>query len=151
LAASAVDSGNGSRRSQLGTPTDTPPGRRTEGELLDRENNLVRLSRREWAVLKVLIGCGETTIPAQQLLDRSLNREGQQGTRSLYKYIGRLRTKLELDPQNPRRIILERGRGYRLEGPDCSWPVIIHPDGIFFGDGPPPTQNSPSASQQFHV
>jgi len=54
--------------------------------------------------------------------------------------------KLEIDPQNPRRIILERSQGYRLEGPDSSWPVIIHPDGIFFGDGPQPTRNSPSAT-----
>ena len=113
---------------------------------MDRETNLVRLSRKEWAVLKVLIGCGGTTIQSHQLMDRSLNREGQQGTRDLYKHIGKLRTKLEIDPQNPRLIILERGRDYRLEGPDSSWPVIIHPDGIFFGDGPPPTRNSPSAT-----
>jgi DNA-binding response OmpR family regulator len=113
---------------------------------LDRETNLVRLSRREWAVLKVLIGCGGTAIESHQLMDRSLNREDQQGARCLYKYIGRLRMKLELDPQNPRRMILERGRGYRLEGPDSNWPVIIHPDGIFFGDGQPTTRNSPSSS-----
>jgi DNA-binding response OmpR family regulator len=113
---------------------------------LDRETNLVRLSRREWAVLKVLIGCGGTAIQSHQLMDRSLNREDQQGARNLYKHIGRLRKKLELDPQNPRRIILERGRGYRLEGPDSSWPVIIQPDGIFLGDGPPPTRDSPSAT-----
>ena len=113
---------------------------------MDRETNLVRLSRKEWAVLKVLIGCGGTAIQSHQLMYKSLNREGQQGTRNLYKHIGRLRMKLEIDPQNPRRIILERSRGYRLEGPDSSWPVIIHPDGIFFGDGPPPTRNSPSAT-----
>ena len=113
---------------------------------MDRETNLVRLSRKEWAVLKVLIGCGGTAIQSHQLMDRSLNREGQQSTRNLYKHIGRLRMKSEIDPHNPRRIILERRRGYRLEGPDSSWPVIIHPDGIFFGDGPPATRNSPSAT-----
>ena len=113
---------------------------------MDRETNLVRLSRKEWAVLKVLIGCGGTAIQSHQLMNRSLNREGQQGTRNLYKHIGRLRMNLEIDTQNPRRIILEPGRRYRLEGPDSSWPVIIHPDGIFFGDGPQPTRNSPSAT-----
>ena len=113
---------------------------------MGRETNLVRLSRKEWAVLKVLIGCGGTAIQSHQLMDRSLNREGQQGTRNLYKHIGKLSMRLEIDPQNPRSIILERGRGYRLEGPDSSWPVIIHPDAIFFGDGPPPTRNNPSAT-----
>ncbi len=84
---------------------------------MDRETNLVRLSRKEWALLKVLIGCGGTAIQSHQLMDRSLNREGQQGTRNLYKHIGRLRMKLEIDPQNPRRIILERGRDYRWRDP----------------------------------
>ncbi|MCH2506374.1 MAG: hypothetical protein MK125_12565, partial [Dehalococcoidia bacterium] len=77
---------------------------------MDRATNLVRLSRKEWAVLKVSIGCRGTVKQSHQLMDRSLNREGQQGTRDLYKPIGRWRMKLEIDPQNSRRIILEQGR-----------------------------------------
>ena len=112
---------------------------------MDRETNLVRLSRKECPVLKGLIGCGGPAIQSHQLMHRSLNRAGQHVTRNLYKHISTLRMKLEIDTQNPRRIILERSLGYRLEGPDSSWPVIIYPDGIFFGDGLPPTGNSPSA------
>ena len=131
---------------KFGTTTASQPGHRTKGEPLDRETNLVRLSRKEWAVLKVSIGCRGTAIQSHQLMDRSLNREGQQGTLNLYKHIGRLRMKLEIATQNPRRIILERGRRYRLEGPDSSWPEIIHSDGIFFGGRLPPTRNNPSAT-----
>ena len=82
---------------------------------MDRETNLVRLSRKEWAVLKVSIGCRGTAIQSHHLIDRSLNREGQQGTRDLYKHIGKLRMKLEIDTQDPRFIILERSQGYGLE------------------------------------
>lgn len=109
-------------------------------------NNMVRLTRREWAILRVLIGCCGGVIPSRQLLNRSLKIDEPSGARHLYKYIGRLRKKLEPDPQNPIRILLERGRGYRLEGPDSSWPVIVHPDGIFFGDAPPPTQSATSVT-----
>ena len=87
-------------------------------------------------MLRVLIGCGGDVIPPRQLISQALNRDDLQGVRHLYKYIGRLRNKLEPDPHQPRRLLLERGRGYRLEGPDSSWPVIIHPGGIFFGNVP---------------
>ena len=101
-----------------------------------KQANWVRLSRREWAVLRVLIGCGGGAISPRQLLNQSLNRDDLNSVRNLYKYIGRLRKKLESDPQQPRRLLLERGRGYRLKGPDSSWPVIIHPGGRFFGSVP---------------
>ena len=95
----ADDIGNGIRRSKLGTPIAAPHIHRTMGETLGRENKLGRLSRREWAVLKVLIRCSRATIPACQLMDQSLNREGSQGVEHLYKHIGALRKKSELDPR----------------------------------------------------
>ena len=87
-------------------------------------------------MLRVLIGCGGDVIPPRQLISQSLNRDDLQVVRHLYKYIGRLRKKLESDPQQPSRLLLERGQGYRLEGPDASWSVIIHPGGVFFGNVP---------------
>ena len=82
----------------------------------------------------MLIGCAGSAIPPRQLLSQASNRDDFKSIRHLYKYIGRLRKKLESDPQQPSRLVLERGQGYRLEGPDASWPVIIHPGGLFFGN-----------------
>ena len=103
---------------------------------VEKQSILVRLTRSQWAILRVLIGNSGSVITSRQLIEKALRRDGLHDVHSLHKFIARLREKLEPNSRQPRRIPLDRGRGYRLDGPDSSWPVIIHPDGIFFGHAP---------------
>ena len=74
----------------------------------------VHLTRREWAMLQVLVRNAGRVVSPQQLLKEAWGPE--YGTEGEYvrAYITRLRRKLEPDPRCPQFILLERGLGYRL-------------------------------------
>ena len=77
-------------------------------------NRTVRLTPREWAVLRVLADKGGRVVSARQLLQEVWGPEYGDEIDYVRAYIGRLRKKLEPDPNHPRYILLERGMGYRL-------------------------------------
>ena len=74
----------------------------------------VRLTAREWAMLRVLVNSAGRVIGPRQLLQEAWGPEYSNEFDYVRAYIRRLRKKLESDPENPRHILLERGIGYRL-------------------------------------
>ena len=80
-------------------------------------NKEVRLTGREWAVLKVLVEHAGQVVTPRQVLQQAWGPEyGDEGD-YIRTYITRLRRKLEPDPSQPAYIMLERGMGYRLAEP----------------------------------
>ena len=74
----------------------------------------VRLTAREWAMLRVLVENAGRVIGPRQLLQEAWGPEYSNEFDYVRAYIRRLRKKLEPDPKNPQHILLERGIGYRL-------------------------------------
>ena len=82
------------------------------------QNRPVRLTGREWAVLKVLVQHAGEVVAPRRVLQQAWGPEyGDEGD-YVRTYITRLRRKLELDPSRPAYITLERGKGYRLAAPE---------------------------------
>ncbi len=80
-------------------------------------NKAVRLTGREWAVLRVLVEHAGQVVAPRQLLQQAWGPEyGDEGD-YIRTYITRLRRKLEPDPSQPAYIMLEWGMGYRLAEP----------------------------------
>ncbi len=78
----------------------------------------VRLTPREWAVLRVLLKHTGRVVSSRQLLQEAWGPDyGDEGD-YVRTYVTRLRRKLEPDPRYPRYILLERGLGYRLAEAD---------------------------------
>jgi two-component system KDP operon response regulator KdpE len=74
----------------------------------------VRLSRKEFALLRMLALHAGRIVTHQQLLREVWGRAHELETHYLRIYIGHLRQKLGDDPANPRYISNEPGVGYRL-------------------------------------
>ena len=78
----------------------------------------MRLTAKEWAILRILVNNAGRVVCPRQLLQEAWGPEYSDEADYVRSYIRRLRTKLEPDPQHPRHILLERGIGYRLVLPD---------------------------------
>ena len=77
----------------------------------------VKLSAREWAVLRTFIKYVGKVVTQRVLLQQVWGPEyGDEGD-YVRTYVTRLRRKLEPEPQRPRYILTERGMGYRLVSP----------------------------------
>jgi DNA-binding response OmpR family regulator len=68
----------------------------------------------EARVLAVLIGSLDRTVPTETLLDRVWTDSDGADPSYVWVTMRRLRRKLELDPDQPRFLVTERGVGYRL-------------------------------------
>lgn len=75
----------------------------------------VRLSRKEYDLLRTLAAHPGKVITHQQLLRDIWGEAYVEETQYLRVYVGQLRQKLEADPSRPRLIITEPGVGYRLQ------------------------------------
>ena len=75
----------------------------------------VKLSRKEYDLLKILASHPDKVITHQQLLQEVWGQAYVEETQYLRVYIGQLRQKLERDPAAPQRLITEPGVGYRLQ------------------------------------
>ena len=75
----------------------------------------VKLSRKEYDLLKILASHPGKVITHQQLLQEVWGPAYVEETQYLRVYIGQLRQKLERDPAAPRWLITEPGVGYRLQ------------------------------------
>ena len=78
------------------------------------EENEVRLSRKEYEVLRTLVKHAGKVVTHQQLLREVWGPAHVNETQYLRVYVGQLRQKIERDPTQPRYIITEAGVGYRL-------------------------------------
>ena len=82
-----------------------------------RGGEAVKLSVREWAVLRTLIKYAGGVVTHRMLLQQVWGPEyGDEGDYGR-TYVTRLRKKLEPEPTRPRYLVTERGIGYRLVSP----------------------------------
>lgn len=92
------------------------------GELLiDREqhkvflqNEIVNLSRKEYALLDFLVSHPQKLVTQQQLLEKIWGHTHQEDTHYLRIFVSQVRKKLKDDPAHPRYIETEPGVGYRF-------------------------------------
>ncbi len=74
----------------------------------------VRLTRREFELLKCLVENRNRVLSRDRLLERVWGYDRTIETRSVDVHIGRLRRKVERDPANPAHVLTVRGLGYKL-------------------------------------
>ena len=80
----------------------------------------LRLSRKEYELLRTLVKHAGKVVTHQQLLREVWGPAHVNETQYLRVYVGQLRQKIEADPTQPRYIITEAGVGYRLRPLDDS-------------------------------
>ncbi len=74
----------------------------------------VQLSPIEYNLLLFIAERAGRIIPVRTLFDAIWGSMAETGPEGVKWYIWRLRQKIETDPQNPRFILTERGKGYRF-------------------------------------
>ena len=72
------------------------------------------LTPTEVRLLQVLMASLDHTVPTETLLDRVWSEADGADPSYVWVTVRRLRRKLELDPDNPRYLVTDRGVGYRL-------------------------------------
>jgi DNA-binding response OmpR family regulator len=81
-------------------------------ELLSPSGREVRLTTGEFDLLAAFVNNANQVLTRDRLLDLARNREGGPFDRTIDVQVGRLRRKLEEDPQRPTIIKTVRGTGY---------------------------------------
>jgi two-component system OmpR family response regulator len=81
-------------------------------ELLSPSGEEVRLTTGEFDLLSAFVNNANQVLSRDRLLDLARNREAGPFDRTIDVQVGRLRRKLEDDPQNPTLIKTVRGSGY---------------------------------------
>lgn len=76
---------------------------------------LVDLPAREYEVLAFLASFPQQTFSREQLLDRLWPHNGERIPSTVTEHVGRIRRRIEEDPEHPRWIRTVRGVGYRFE------------------------------------
>jgi two-component system KDP operon response regulator KdpE len=82
---------------------------------VSRDGQDVRLTPTEWHLLELLARTPGRLVSQRQLLSEVWGPAAEKESQYLRVYIGTLRRKLEPVPSQPRHLITEPGRGYRLE------------------------------------
>jgi two-component system response regulator RegX3 len=77
--------------------------------------NPVPLPLKEFELLEILMANAGRVLTRDVLIDRIWGPNYYGDTKTLDVHIKRLRSKIELDPANPERIVTVRGVGYRYE------------------------------------
>jgi two-component system response regulator RegX3 len=72
---------------------------------------------KEFELLTLLIENAGRVLPRDVIIDRAWGSDYHGDTKTLDVHIKRLRSKIEDDPRNPRRIVTIRGLGYKYELP----------------------------------
>lgn len=114
-------------REQLGAAEEQPVVQARGGVEVDLAKRLVtkggapvKLSKKEYELLRVLVSHPGKVMTHQQLLREIWGDAYVEETQYLRVYIGQLRQKLESDPSRPHMIITEPGVGYRLQTEDAA-------------------------------
>jgi two-component system response regulator RegX3 len=79
----------------------------------------VDLPLKEFSLLSYLMTNAGRVVTRQMLIDRIWGSDYVGDTKTLDVHIKRLRSKIEPDPSNPRRIVTIRGLGYKYQLPDA--------------------------------
>ena len=82
---------------------------------LTRDGITHPLSEKEAGMLRLLAAAQGAAVPRETFLDVIWGYHAYPSTRTVDNFIAGLRTKLEVDPANPRHLLTLRGTGYRLE------------------------------------
>jgi two-component system response regulator RegX3 len=77
----------------------------------------VRMPLKEFELLTLLLENAGRVLTRDIIIDRAWGSDYHGDTKTLDVHIKRLRTKIEDDPRNPRRIVTIRGLGYKYELP----------------------------------
>jgi len=83
--------------------------------IVTRDGDEVKLSPREYDLLRVLVQHAGRVLTHQQILREVWGPAHVEDTQYLRVYIGQLRQKLEANPEAPHYLITEPGVGYRLK------------------------------------
>jgi len=106
------------RRSPSGRGLATLDGGELEIDLVQRRVSTAAgtqpLTPTEVRLLQVLLGAIDRTVPTDTLLERVWSDADGADPSYVWVTVRRLRRKMELDPDNPRYLLTERGIGYRL-------------------------------------
>ncbi len=78
----------------------------------------VELTPKEFDLLVALARRPGAVVRRSELIDEVWGDTAKRRSRTLDVHIGRLRSKLEQDPQHPRLIVTVAGVGYRMEAPE---------------------------------
>jgi DNA-binding response OmpR family regulator len=78
------------------------------------EGQALNLTPREFSVLHLLARYRDQTLAAAWLFESVWGTAAERGFKRLTVCIGRLRRKIEADPQHPQLLVSVRGHGYRL-------------------------------------
>ena len=107
------------RRAQ--SPTALPENLRFDDVIVDftcfdakKAEQVLKLSRKEFGVLRLLAGRAGQVVTRNELLDEVWGHECYPTTRTVDNHIASLRAKLEDDPSEPRHLITVHGVGYKL-------------------------------------
>jgi two-component system, OmpR family, response regulator RegX3 len=116
------------RRTELngsggGAAVGTAPGVVQVGEvMLDPEEHRVTVSGtelalplKEFELLHILLANAGRVLPRETLIDRVWGNDYVGDTKTLDVHVKRLRSKIEVDPAMPTRIVTIRGLGYKYE------------------------------------
>ncbi len=79
------------------------------------DGRAVELPAREYEVLAFLASSAGQTFSRQQLLDRLWPGSAEPGEGTVTEHVGRLRRRIEEDPEKPRWVRTVRGVGYRFD------------------------------------
>ncbi len=82
--------------------------------IVRRDGETVRLSRREFDLLRFLAEHAGKVVTHRQLLQAVWGQAHQDDVEYLRVYMRQLRSKLEVEPQRPAHLLTEPGVGYRL-------------------------------------
>jgi DNA-binding response OmpR family regulator len=106
------------RRASIGSPQISLDGVDVEVDLATRRLTTPvgthQLTPTEARLLQVLAASVDRIIPTDELLSRVWTDADGADPSYLWVTVRRLRRKLEIDPDNPRYLLTERGIGYRL-------------------------------------
>ena len=113
------------RRSSSAAPDLVGDGGITVGDItIDPERHVVtvrgaitKLPLKEFELLYVLMANAGRVMTRDTLIDRVWGSDYYGDTKTLDVHIKRLRSKVEVDPGNPRAILTIRGLGYKYERP----------------------------------
>lgn len=83
---------------------------------VERQNKIVELSAKEFALLRYFIEHRELIISRNELLDAVWSYDSMVSTRTVDVHISLLRQKLEVNPHHPQHILTVYGLGYKFTG-----------------------------------
>jgi two-component system alkaline phosphatase synthesis response regulator PhoP len=89
---------------------------RLRGRQVFRAGREVRLTRKEFDLLRYLVEHRGEVVTRDRLLDEVWGYDQYPTTRTVDTHVLRLRQKFEADPEHPRHIVTAHGQGYRFMG-----------------------------------